>query len=433
LAIQKPFLNEEITRKIFAFKNTIINQMPSECYLMLQHNQCGVNTKIPCFVIDNNIKQAIRIPIDCHELNRPLQFYYGFRSLWFFNFKFVCIIDDISAIKSIDLDKLIDSINLSDGFYGLNTDLMTFQQNKYDSPVYMISRNIYGKFKKHHFESHIYITDAFKETMEDIYTSYKRPLCVIQVFNGLGNQLFMIATGINYCIENDCDLGFTLQIPNPRKYYWDTILRFYKGFLYSGENPKFKYNDEPNDGVYMKIPFQNTDIFLRGYFPSPKYFNNILPLLKYLVEFPPKLAESLEYKYKDLFRKNTVLCHARRGDYEVFFIQFGPLTNEYYKLGKSLVDKTAENSHYVLVSDDLSFFRKSLLFTNENATYIEEDDIGTLYVMSRSQYYIMANSTFSWWGAVIGTPKLIICPKQWFGPKGPKHWEDIYMDSWVKI
>ena len=65
----------------------------------------------------------------------------------------------------------------------------------------------------------------------------------------------------------------------------------------------------------------------------------------------------------------------------------------------------------------------------ENTVYMENDLNVDLCVMSWCNAHIIANSSFSWWGAWLGGGKTI-APKNWFGPKGPQDWNDVYCNGW---
>ena len=58
-----------------------------------------------------------------------------------------------------------------------------------------------------------------------------------------------------------------------------------------------------------------------------------------------------------------------------------------------------------------------------------------LYLMSKCQHNIIANSSFSWWGSYLNTydKKITIAPKQWFGPEGPKYVNDLFLDNWILL
>ena len=62
------------------------------------------------------------------------------------------------------------------------------------------------------------------------------------------------------------------------------------------------------------------------------------------------------------------------------------------------------------------------------------DEIEDLYSLSQCDGVIISNSSFSWWGAWLGKKKYkVISPNRWFGPKGPKNYQDIYKKDWIKI
>jgi len=55
----------------------------------------------------------------------------------------------------------------------------------------------------------------------------------------------------------------------------------------------------------------------------------------------------------------------------------------------------------------------------------------SMAMMSRCNHHIIANSSFSWWGAWLSRNNgVVIAPKNWFGPKGPSDWQDIYCEQW---
>ena len=81
----------------------------------------------------------------------------------------------------------------------------------------------------------------------------------------------------------------------------------------------------------------------------------------------------------------------------------------------------------------MSFWKDSALFTKEESVYLDESDIDTFYVMIHSKSFIMANSSYSWWGAYLSNANLVIAPKQWYSEKANKNGEDIYEPDWIRI
>jgi hypothetical protein len=88
----------------------------------------------------------------------------------------------------------------------------------------------------------------------------------------------------------------------------------------------------------------------------------------------------------------------------------------------------------VCFSDDPTKCKE--LFSKKNITYLNlEKDYLDMYAMSYCANNIIANSSFSWWGAWLNRNKnkKIVAPKIWFGPKGPQDYQDIYCNEWKVI
>ena len=119
----------------------------------------------------------------------------------------------------------------------------------------------------------------------------------------------------------------------------------------------------------------------------------------------------------------------RRGDYL-------KLSEFHAVLGKEYYDKAMSKYHgakFVFFSDDIEWCKKNFS-SIENTHFVEgETDVVDLYFMSIMKHNIIANSTFSWWGAWLNKnpDKIVIAPHKWYGPKNshledndiiPEHW-----------
>lgn len=90
------------------------------------------------------------------------------------------------------------------------------------------------------------------------------------------------------------------------------------------------------------------------------------------------------------------------------------------------------DSNFIFVSDDMNWVRDN--FKGDNIWYSPFNEIGDLQLMILSDNNIIANSSFSWWGAYLNkNTKKNISPKIWFGPDGPKEIQDIIPEHWVKL
>jgi hypothetical protein len=110
-----------------------------------------------------------------------------------------------------------------------------------------------------------------------------------------------------------------------------------------------------------------------------------------------------------------------------------PLPHSYYEEGLIQIKKKISEPLFLLISDDPNYWLRSRVFQNEKTVHINESDISTLFLMMKCKHFIMANSTFSWWGTYLANAQTVVTPKQWFGPQGHQDWQDVYEDWWIKI
>jgi hypothetical protein len=92
-----------------------------------------------------------------------------------------------------------------------------------------------------------------------------------------------------------------------------------------------------------------------------------------------------------------------------------------------------DNPYYVIFSDDPEYC-KTLFAASENVLYIDNNDpYVDLCLMSMCDHNIIANSSFSWWGAWLNKNpnKKVIAPKQWFGSAYSHNTKDLYCNKWI--
>jgi hypothetical protein len=92
------------------------------------------------------------------------------------------------------------------------------------------------------------------------------------------------------------------------------------------------------------------------------------------------------------------------------------------------------NPFFILVSDDPTFWQ-TIKIPGNYAVIDEPDAATTLYFVTHFRNYIIANSTFSWWGAFLSKHRspLVLAPEKWFGPAGAQDYQDMYEADWIKI
>jgi len=264
----------------------------------------------------------------------------------------------------------------------------------------------------------------------------------VNILGGLGNQLFQIATAYAYSRREKAALQLEhIQTNGNRPLYWDSILHHMHPYLVPFL-PSLPSWYEPGPTKFGEIgPLSPPGMYLRGYLQSSKYFYNdeIKEEIRELFQAPSHLIEQVKTKYKDLIdqKDRVVIVHCRRTDYITYQHVHGPLTAGYYKEAIRRMMEKVENPIFLLCGDDSSFWneiREEIRPVWEHSHQIlDETDVNTFILLQQFQNVIMANSTFIWWTTWLSKAKHVVAPSQWFGPAGPREWEDIYEASWDRV
>ena len=291
----------------------------------------------------------------------------------------------------------------------------------------------------------------------------KKVFLTICCQGGLGNQLFQFIAGYVLAKKNKINLRinidrfnsydkqfeldrfpeiYKLNIPKIKKNKFWKILKIsgiYKIINFLLLLDKQEFEKSPfifNRDLLKKKIVKNVSIV--GFFQSEKYFIHYKKIVLKLLRFS-KIKDKLHQKYLNLINnKNSVAIHIRRGDYlndpKVRHIH-GILGSDYYKKSIIYIKKKVKNPLFFIFSDDIELVKKTFSFFN-NKKYIFIDtksSINDLYLMSNCKYFIIANSTFSWWGAWLSKNKrkIVCAPKRWLRERIPT--PDIIPESWIKI
>jgi hypothetical protein len=258
--------------------------------------------------------------------------------------------------------------------------------------------------------------------------------CKLQ--GGLGNQMFQIAATYALSLKHNGEYFVNLKdcyTPNQ-----GTVSINYKNTIFSKVNDyenfeQFHIYQEPNFS-YGELPWSKR-LLLIGSFQSEKYFidyrEEILNLFQLPDEAKQKVSEYLNNIGVNPNRKLTSI-HIRRGDY-LKFSQFHALCSvEYYNEAISII-KNYGDSDFIFISDDIEWVKEN--FNGDGYFYSDlNDDILDLTLQTICDNNIIANSSFSWWGAWLNQSedKKVIAPKEWFGPAGHKDIQDVIPNNWVK-
>lgn len=207
------------------------------------------------------------------------------------------------------------------------------------------------------------------------------------------------------------------------------IFNRFENIKYSFQEASYDYDPRINGVI------DGTDLV--GYFQSEKYFKHLKDdLIKNEFCFKQEIVETSK-NFLNSIDDNNDLCsiHIRLGDYKNLSDTHNNLKEDYYK--KS-IEVIADCSSYLVFSDEPREAEKlirGLTTQKSNLIVVPELDYNAcLCLMTMCKHHIIANSSFSWWGAWLSVQRgQVIAPKDWFGPKGPKSWNDVYCESWKCI
>ena len=194
---------------------------------------------------------------------------------------------------------------------------------------------------------------------------------------------------------------------------------------YVFEENSFEYNKRIEEISSSKL--------LRGYFQSWRYFQPHLQEIRSILNSRSKMTSTFEGYNRELCQKKWVAIHVRRKDYVEYSSFHGLTSPVYYKRALGTIELGNSNVVRVVFSDDIELAKEVV----KADMYIGELDLSlpseNIKLMSRADFIIGSNSTFSWWAAfMMGDEKLAIFPRPWFATK-EKNTRDLLLPNWLTI
>lgn len=291
-------------------------------------------------------------------------------------------------------------------------------------------------------------------------------MIVSKLIGGLGNQIFQYAAGralslrlgVPFMLDTrdfsayKLHQGFELK----RLFHYDAkvasdddlrnILGWQRGKLTQRilRRPQLKnlrcksYVVEPHFNYWDGINQLKDNCYLDGYWQSEKYF----------IEFADEIREDFNFKLlfsvknKEIARQvsdvNAVSLHVRRGDYvsdkRNAFI--GVCSLDYYRKAIDTIKLKVDKPVFFVFSDDIAWVKNNLAL-DKTAVFVGhnqgDESYNDMRLMSLCKHNIIANSSFSWWGAWLNANpnKIIVAPRQWFASK--KDDSDLIPTNWFRI
>lgn len=295
-------------------------------------------------------------------------------------------------------------------------------------------------------------------------------MIIVRLTGGLGNQMFQYAAGRRAAYVNKTELKLdTSWFKNPegaikRDYLLDIfnikeifatkqeidklkgenqglLVLFYKKIL-KLTKPYYKrsyvvekyFHFDPN---ILKI---SGNTYLEGSWQSEKYFGDIKDIVQQEFTFKGEPDEENKKIINQIVNSNSVSIHIRRGDYAYdrkTHECHGVCDVDYYSKAVLLISSKIDKPKFFIFSDNPKWAKKNLKLRYPNIIVdhnFQKKDYEDLRLMSFCKQNIIANSTFSWWGAWLNRNpgKIIITPKEWFKDQKLDA-KDLIPKAWLKI
>ena len=283
-------------------------------------------------------------------------------------------------------------------------------------------------------------------------------MVITKLIGGLGNQMFQYAAALALSIrlrtEMKIDLTrfasyplrtFELECYNIKTFTASEadIARLTSPSNLWGRLVGFRKNhilQEKHFHVDPRFYCWRGDCYLDGYWQSERYFLEQEDVIRHCFSWKNSIISACEELRRDIEAKTAVSIHVRRGDYVSSYETnafHGTCSIEYYHEAAKLVACQVRSPHYFIFSDDICWAKDNLhlpfptTFMSDRSLHHASVD---MLLMSYCQHHIIANSSYSWWGAWLcsNPEKIVIAPKKWFNDSTIDT-SDLIPQGWQRI
>jgi hypothetical protein len=289
-------------------------------------------------------------------------------------------------------------------------------------------------------------------------------MIIVRLAGGLGNQMFQYAAGMALAIRHRVPIRFDRwtdkkrQLELPRVFGLDLprasqsemgqvlgwcapslVRRVMARPLFRSLRPA-SWVVEPHFHYWPGFEAVGPVAYLDGYWQSARYFADIEPELRAQFRFAPPLDARSTELAAQMASCNSVSVHVRRGDFArdpTVQRVHGVDLSGYYPAAVAEILQRVPSPHFFVFSDEPEWAAHHLALPGE-VTVVDHnrgaDSYRDMQLMAACRHHIIANSTFSWWGAWLNPSpkKIVIAPRQWFrvATFDPK---DLYCPGWIVL
>lgn len=269
---------------------------------------------------------------------------------------------------------------------------------------------------------------------------------LVRITGGIGNQMFQYAFG--RCLEKaGKKVAYDLSVyrENQRKFVLDDV--FANVHLIYAQEKAFPFYPDVWEPDVKKVEEHHADLDLlkterghfKGYWQSFQYVELVQEELRREFVFPRKTEPRLEQLAEEIRSQNAVSVHVRRGDYllEGHKRVFADIcTEEYYRRAAAYIRSRVPDARFYVFSDDMEWVKgqdqDGAFRCIDGSMFEAGQDWYDIYLMSCCQHNIVANSTFSWWGAWLNPnrDKIVIAPHKVVNTCDVT---DFYPPEWIRM
>lgn len=296
-------------------------------------------------------------------------------------------------------------------------------------------------------------------------------MIIVKLQGGLGNQMFQYAAGKSLALQQNCNLfldistlmetssvkqdGFTpreyeLGIFNLKEgiasdimlesFFPQSIKNKISKKLGLGYRKKYTESSLVYDNLFFK---QKSPLLLCGYWQSEKYFSNKSAIIRTDFQFPTIDSSDPNYILLEQIQESiSVSIHVRHGDFiqdKVTNAFHGICSPKYYEDAIDYMRRRLKNITFFFFSDN-TLLNETFISEIPNSIWVRNNEGKAswkdMYLMSKCNHHIIANSSFSWWGAWLNPSpdKIVIAPNKWFSNEAlnfkTKH---LVPESWIRL
>jgi hypothetical protein len=295
-------------------------------------------------------------------------------------------------------------------------------------------------------------------------------MIIVKLTGGIGNQMFQYAAARRLSFVNDTQLRLDLswfdevgpslnrkyelevfniasEIANsadiaalkPKKLnsFWSRLPNFLKNINQHNNRTHLIEKNFSFDSAILSL---RGNVYIEGYWQSEKYFIDIGQIIRREFSFKKDVPESNQRTLDNITSSESIAVHIRRGDYVTLptaNAYHGLCQLNYYHLAANIIGNQLSKPVFYVFSDDITWAKHNLKLDYE-INFIDHNgpDRGCedLRLMSLCKHHVIANSSFSWWGAWLdpGRNKIVCAPRRWFCDESINT-SDLIPDSWIRL